>query len=150
MNTHACPLNSAGFVARFCYHLGRGPDDHSYGTQFYGTDGTLFINREGYTIWPAAPIRTCGKLSAVRYQKGDGTAQHQPHVVNFLDCLRSRKMPNSDIETTHRTTSVCTWRIFRCAWDGNCAGIAKNEQFIGDADANKMLNEARRKPWDVI
>ena len=26
----------------------------------------------------------------------------------------------------------------------------ENEQFIGDADANKMLNEARRKPWDVI
>ena len=50
----SCPLNSAGFLARFCFHLGRGPDEHSYGTQFYGTDGTLFINREGYTIWPAA------------------------------------------------------------------------------------------------
>lgn len=82
--------------------------------------------------------------------KGDGTAQHQPHVVNFLDCLRSRKVPNSDIETTHRTTSVChlaniSLRLGRkLRWDRD------NEQFIGDADANKMLNEARRKPWDVI
>ena len=65
-----CPLNSAGFLARFSYHLGRGPDDHGYGTQFYGTDGTLFINREGYTIWPAAPIQdvweTFGETQAIK------------------------------------------------------------------------------------
>jgi hypothetical protein len=29
-------------------------------------------------------------------------------------------------------------------WDG------KQEQFIGDAEANKMLNEERRKPWDIL
>ena len=50
----------------------------------------------------------CGKPSERRpSKKGDSTPQHQPHVVNFLDCVRSRKKPNSDIETTHRTTSAC-------------------------------------------
>jgi predicted dehydrogenase len=147
----SCPLNSAGFLARLSYHLGRGPDDHSYGTQFYGTDGTLFINREGYTIWPAAPIKdvweTFGQSDVI---KGDGTAQHQPHVENFLECMRSRKIPNADIETTHRTTSVChlaniSLRLGRkLRWDRD------KEQFVGDADANKMLNEERRKPWNVI
>jgi predicted dehydrogenase len=146
-----CPLNSAGFLARFSYHLGRGPDDHPYGTQFYGTDGTLFINREGYTIWPAAATKdvweTFGESAVI---KGDGTPQHQPHVENFLACVKSRKVPNSDIETTHRTTSVChlaniSLRLGRkLRWDRD------KEQFIGDADANKMLNEERRKPWDVI
>jgi predicted dehydrogenase len=147
----ACPLNSAGFLARFSYHLGRGPDDHSYGTQFYGTEGTLFVNREGYTIWPAATVKdvyeTFGDTEVI---KGDGTAQHQPHVENFLDCVRSRKKPNSPIETTHRSTSVCiianiSLRLGRkLKWD------REKEQFIGDAEANKMLNEERRKPWDVI
>jgi hypothetical protein len=146
-----CPLNAAGFLARFSFHLGRGYDEHAYGTQFYGTDGTLFINREGYTIWPPTPTtdvwETFGRTAI---EKGDGTAQHQPHVVNFLDCMRSRKKPNSDIETTHRTTSVCqianiSLRLGRkLRWDRD------KEQFIGDAEANKMLNEERRKPWDVI
>ena len=93
----------------------------------------------------------CGKPSAeTAIEKGDGTAQHQPHVVNFLDCVRSRKKPNSDIETTHRTTSACiianiSLRLGRkLRWD------REKEQFIDDADANKMLNEERRKPWDVI
>jgi len=146
-----CPLNSAGFLARFSYHLGRGPDDHGYGTQFYGTDGTLFINREGYTIWPAAPIQDVWEtFGETQVTKGPGTAQHQPHVVNFLDCVRSRKTPNADIETTHRTTSVClianiSLRLGRkLKWDRD------QEQFIGDAEANAMLNEQRRKPWDVI
>jgi hypothetical protein len=26
----------------------------------------------------------------------------------------------------------------------------EKEQFIGDAEANKMLNEERRAPWDVV
>ena len=83
-------------------------------------------------------------------EKGDATPQHQPHVVNFLACVRSRKKPNSDIETTHRTTSVCiianlSLRLGRkLRWD------SEKEQFIDDADANKMLNEERRKPWDVL
>jgi hypothetical protein len=119
-----CPLNSAGFLARFCYHLGRGPDEHSYGTQFYGTDGTLFINREGYTIWPPAlSFDKWETFGPTGIEKGDGTAQHQPHVVNFLDCVRSRKKPNADIETTHRT--LASLPISRCGLAGNCGGIAR-------------------------
>ncbi len=145
-----CPLSPQGFVARFTNHLGRGPEGQQYGTEFCGTDGTLFINREGYTLWPAALTsdvwETFGRTDVL---KGDGTPQHQPHVVNFLDCIKTRKTPRSDIETTHRATSACmlanialrTGRKLR--WDG------KAEQFIGDADANKMLNEERRKPWTL-
>lgn len=146
-----CALNDQGFVARFTNHLGRGPEGQHYGTQFYGTDGTLFVNREGYTIWPANPTsdvwETFGRTDVI---KGDGTAQHQPHVVNFLECVKSRMKPNSDMETTHRATSACilaniSLRLGRkLRWDG------KQEQFVGDAEANKMLNEERRKPWSII
>ena len=147
----ACPLNSAGFLARFSYHLGRGPDGNSYGTLFYGTDGTLFINREGYTLWPAPPIKDVWEtFGASDVIKGDGTPQHQPHVENFLDCIRSRKKPNSDIETTHRTTTVCHLANISARLGRKLRWDREKEQFIGDADANKMLNEERRKPWDVI
>jgi len=147
----SCPLNPDGFLARFSYHLGRGPDDNGYGTQFYGTDGTLFINREGYTIWP--PTKTTDvweTFGRTTIERGDSTAQHQPHAQNFVECIKSRKKPNSDIETTHRTTSAClianvalrTGRKLR--WDRD------KEQFIGDAEANKLLNEERRAPWNVV
>jgi hypothetical protein len=146
-----CPLNEQGFLARFTNHLSRGPEGQHYGTYFYGTDGTLFVNREGYTIWPANPTsdvwETFGRTDVI---KGDGTPQHQPHVLNFLECVRSRTKPNSDLEITHRATSACivaniSLRLERkLRWDG------KQEQFVGDSEANKMLNEERRKPWSII
>ena len=80
---------------------------------------------------------------------GDGTPQHQPHVENFLECIRSRKKPNSDIETTHRATSACivgniAYKLGRkLHWDRD------KEQFVGDVEANRMLTKEYRKPWTV-
>jgi predicted dehydrogenase len=146
-----CPVNDRGFVARFTHHFGHAPDGHTYGTQFYGTDGTLFVNREGYVIWPANPTtdvwETFGRSDV---EHGDGTPQHQPHVVNFLECVKSRQKPNADMETIHRSTSACilaniSLRVGRKVhWD------SAKEQIIGDAEANKRLNEERRPPWNII
>jgi len=143
-------VNESGFLVRFCDHPGRGPDGHPYGIQFFGTQGTLFVDREGYTIWPLDlghdPGEGFGSMAA---ESGDGTPQHQPHVENFLECIRSRKKPTSDIETTHRSTSTClmgniSYRVGRkLRWD------REKEEFIGDDEANKMLTKEYRKPWEV-
>ena len=56
----------------------------------------------------------------------------------------------ADLETTHRSTSACmlaniSLRVGRkLRWD------SKTAQFIGDAEANKLVNEERRKPWNII
>jgi predicted dehydrogenase len=143
-------VNENGFLVKFYNRAGRGPDDHQYGMQFFGTEGTLFINREGYTIWPMDLVHdgweTFGPSALTT---GDGTPQHQPHVENFLACVRSRQKPNSDIETTHRATSACiigniSYKLGRkLQWDRD------KEQFVGDAEANKMLTKQYRKPWLV-
>jgi predicted dehydrogenase len=143
-------VNESGFLVKFYNRAGRGPDGHQYGMQFYGTQGTLFLDREGYTIWPMDLVHdgweTFGPSAVVT---GDGTPQHQPHVENFLDCVRSRQKPHSDVETTHRATSACilgniSYRLGRkLTWDG------AKEQFVGDAEANKMLTKEYRKPWVV-
>jgi predicted dehydrogenase len=143
-------VNENGFLVRFCTRVGRGPDGHNYGMEFYGTEGTLFVNREGYTIYPMDLIKdgweTFGPTAVA---SGDGTAQHQPHVENFLSCIRSRKKPNSDIETTHRATSACimgniAYKLGRkLRWDRD------KEQFLNDAEANAMLTKDYRKPWQI-
>jgi len=143
-------VNENGCLVNFYSRNGRGPDGHNYGMEFYGTEGTLFVNREGYTIWPLDPVKdgweTFGDTTVTT---GDGTPQHQPHVVNFLECVRSRQKPNSDIETTHRSTSACilgniSLRLGRkLRWDG------QREKFIDDPEADKLLTKEYRKPWVV-
>jgi predicted dehydrogenase len=60
-----------------------------YGITFYGDKGKLFVNRNRYEFTPA------GRGSEPIAQKipGDITADH---VRNFLDCTKSRKLPNGD------------------------------------------------------
>jgi hypothetical protein len=139
------------FVARFSNRVANehGPDSHSYGIQFYGTDGTLFIDRSGYTLWPEASRVGPERFTSGNVIKSGGSAQHYPHVLNFLDCLKSRQKPNSDVETMHRSTSagllgVIAFKLRRkLAWD------AQQEQFLGDAEANQLLTKEYRKPWIV-
>ncbi len=145
----ASPESGKEFLVRFSNRVanGHGPDGHTYGIQFYGTDGTLFIDRSGYTLWPEPARVGPERVATSSVIKGEGSAQHYPHVLNFLDCVRSRQKTNSDVETTHRSTSagllgVISYKLGRkLAWD------AEREEFPGDTEANKLLSKEYRKPW---
>ena len=148
------PASSASgkeFIVKFGNRVGgsRGPDDHAAGIQFFGTDGTLFVDRSGYTLWPEARRVGPERVRDSHVIRSDGSAQHYPHVLNFLDCLRSRQKPNSDLETTHRSTSAghvanIAFKLGRkLRWDG------QREQFMDDPEANKMLTKEYRKPWKI-
>lgn len=148
----ASPVSGKEFLVRFANRVtnGHGPDGHTYGMQFYGTDGTLFIDRSGYTIWPE-PIRVGPeRVETDNVIRGEGSAQHYPHVLNFLECVRTRRKPNSDVETTHRSTSagllgVISYKLGRkLTWD------AEREQFVGDPEADKMLTKEYRRPWRLV
>ena len=71
-----------------------------YGITFYGQKGTLFINRNRYEFLPAGK----GAERIVAKFPGDITQQH---VRNFLDCCRSRKLPNGDVYVGHRSAQAC-------------------------------------------
>ena len=66
---------------------------------------------------------------------------------NFLTCAKERKAPICDVETGHRSASMChlgsiSMRLGRrLKWD------PAKEQFKGDAEANAMLERKMRKPW---
>ena len=70
------------------------------------------------------------------------------HQGNFLDCVRSRKQPSADVETGHRSTSLChlinmTRDLGRkLAWD------PKRERFANDDQANSLLARPRRKGFE--
>ncbi len=60
-----------------------------YGITFYGDNGKLFVNRNRWEFTPAGK----GATPVVQRIPGDITLDH---VRNFLNCCKSRKLPNGD------------------------------------------------------
>jgi predicted dehydrogenase len=60
-----------------------------YGITFHGDRGRLFVNRNRWEFTPAGP----NAQTIHRDIPGDIT---RDHVRNFLDCCKSRKLPNAD------------------------------------------------------
>ena len=62
--------------------------------------------------------------------------QHQPHVRNFLDCVKTRQRPAGDIEIGHKSTAACLIGNIalrtglKLKWDG------KEERFTNSPEAN--------------
>jgi len=68
---------------------------------FYGDKGTLYLDR---ALFRLTPEKGSG-LEAMEVKRGiDG---HPAHWTNFLDCVHTRKRPNSEIETCVRSTTAC-------------------------------------------
>jgi predicted dehydrogenase len=121
-------------------------DGHGYGITFYGTEATLFIDREYFEI--RHEKRGKGKDPEPQ-QVRCTNRQGDEHVRNFLDCVKTRKLPICDIEVGHRSTTtallgnVALRSGRRIVWD------AKLEKIVGDQAGSKFLSRDYRKPWKL-
>jgi predicted dehydrogenase len=142
------------------------------GLEFFGTKGSLVVSRSGFEIFPdmktnpenAIPVfqgHPAGGpvhdnsvkpepwIKAVK-EPGSSEQQFNLHVRNFIDCIKSRQRPISDIDDGHRTTTAChlaniSLRLGRkVRWD------VEREEAVGDTEANAMLVRPYRKPWDAV
>ncbi len=69
---------------------------------FMGTGGRLSIFRESYTFLTSGEDKPAEEMTLkVPY----GSAK--PHIKNWLDCIRSRKVPNADATEGHYSSMAC-------------------------------------------
>ncbi|MBI5283443.1 MAG: Gfo/Idh/MocA family oxidoreductase [Candidatus Solibacter usitatus] len=112
------------------------------GLSFHGTLGTLYVDR---TLFRITPEDRSGIEPLEMKRVAD---PHPLHWANFLDCVRTRKRPNSDIETCVRSSLACvlgnaSYRSkLRLDWDG------ANQRVSQDA-ARPFLERDYRAPWKL-
>ena len=73
-----------------------------YGTSFHGTKATLMVNRGGYWVFPNDKNK-----QPVAVTDPAMRPMNLPHWQNFMECIRSRQKPMSDIENCVRSTTTC-------------------------------------------
>jgi predicted dehydrogenase len=135
-----------GFLCTYENREGNGQpiDGHGYGITFYGTDATLFIDREYFEIRSekgrkdAEPQRVAGK-----------NKQGEEHVRNFLDCVKTRNLPICDIEVGHRSTTTALLGNVALRSGRRVLWNAKLEKVEGDQAGSKYLSREYRKPWKL-
>ncbi|MDR3677228.1 MAG: Gfo/Idh/MocA family oxidoreductase [Acidobacteriota bacterium] len=122
-----------------------------YGIQFHGTDGTLFVDRDGFELFPETRKRDGKTVGVAPAMKMFSMNDHGlDHVRNFIDCVKSRQKPNSDIAIGHRSTSACllgnvSYRSQqRLVWD-----VANQRLISGGPDAEQYLSREYREPWKL-
>ena len=71
------------------------------------------------------------------------------HTRNFFDCVKSRALPAAHSAIMRRSHLAChaaalSWELGR-----TLTFDPVKEEFVGDADANRLRSRAMREPWQV-
>ncbi len=112
------------------------------GGAFTGEGGVITVERGAYKVEPKS-------LTPAKGSKDEQPERTDRHMDNWINCIISREKPVADVEIGHRSCTVChlvniaRWTGRRLKWD------AKAERFIGDPEADRLLERPMRAPYGL-
>jgi predicted dehydrogenase len=127
------------------YELDEGPFG---GAVFVGEDCTMVIDRNTFTTDPPDFLKERPDSATAQIWEGPDW-RAQPHLQNWIDCIRTRKRPNADVEIGFRSITVCHLANIareigrKIRWD------PEKEIFHGDDEANAYLDRPKRKAYEL-
>ena len=118
----------------------RGFEGSTFGIAFYGDKGSLIMDTNEYRVYDSGD-----KLLDT---KTGGFGGHDPHLKNFLACIRSGERPAADIEVGHKSTLLCHLGniAYRTGHTINCDPQSGHVQ--NDADAEALWSREYRQGWE--
>ena len=117
-------------------------DHQQLGGIFYGTNGRIQIIRGDFTT-DRPELR---KEAPDVIKEGPGENWH--HIRNFVECIRTRKRPNADVEIGHRSTSLCHMVNIARELGRSLTWDPQAEKF-SDPEANNLISRERRKGYEL-
>ncbi len=123
--------------------VGQGQKDTPSGTTFIGSSGTIHVNRGTLKSTPAEIIKQPIGSGDVHLYVSNS------HHGDFLDCMKSRKLPICDVEIGHRSATVCHLGNIAAILGRKIQWDPVNEQIVGDDEASAMLERPYRAPWTI-
>ncbi len=135
----------------------------SEGTTFIGSKGKIYLHAwnddAGFEPFElGAPYYRELKKEQPKSIFGEGYVEKEHpwnnalsdlHLANFLDCVRTRKKPNAQIEFSHRSvilghlTNIALQIARPLKWNPD------RNQFVDDREANGYLQVMPREPWKL-
>lgn len=111
------------------------------GTTFEGEGGTIHVNRGVLVSTPDEIIKKPLAENDVHLYVS------KSHSDDWLECIKSRKLPICDVEIGHRSSTACHLGNIAIRAGRKITWDPVKEEIVGDAEAAKMLNKPYREPW---
>ncbi len=168
-----------GFTAMCQYRecsAGRGGQGMG-GLLFHGTHGTLAISRLGFEVSgdpKSDPNNLVARVlpgghpiggpqlkpeldppkgeqwtESLKDETGDAPGDYARHQRDFLDCVKSRQQPVTDVESGHRVVTTCHLANLSLKTGRKLVWDSQKEKVEDDPAANELLVRPYRKPWDA-
>ncbi len=112
-----------------------GPTD--FFTAYYGTEATLLVGNDGWELhWKDGKVETRKSTEIL-------------HEANFLECIKSRRRPNSDVEIGRLSTMLCHLGNISYKLGRDVKFDPTTEAFGDDREANSLLSRRYREPYGL-
>jgi predicted dehydrogenase len=118
----------------------------SCGVRYEGTEGWVAI-ADGYSQPEVSSPALLADASKLVKDYMARTERPMSHVRDFFNCVKSRRLTVANPVVMHRSMStvhaanICMWLKRDMKYD------PMKEEFIDDAEANRLRSRAMREPW---
>lgn len=127
------------------------------GIRYIGEDGWIFVTRGAYRATASDPIPEGSRKALdasdpkiLESQLGENEIhlyESSEQHANWLDCVKSRKVPISPVEIGHRACTVCLISHIAMKIPGILRWDPVNERLIDNEGANALLSRDQRYPY---
>ncbi|QDU11777.1 Glucose--fructose oxidoreductase precursor [Gimesia aquarii] len=115
-----------------------GMEGRNAAAAFYGDRGTLVVDRGGWKVYDQKEAATSGTSD-----------QAVTHHRNFVDCIKTRNRPTSDIEIGHTSSALCHLGNIAYRVGREIHFDKKQACFVNDEQANGFLGREYRQNWEL-
>jgi predicted dehydrogenase len=118
------------------------------GILFEGTKGRFFVNRGKLAGKPVEDLET-NPLPEDAVEKVYGGPVSENHTANFIEGMRSREQPISDVWTHNRMLETCHLANIAIRLGRELNWDPTKREIIGDDEANSFLSRESRKGYEI-
>jgi hypothetical protein len=118
------------------------------GILFEGTEGRIFVNRGKLTGKPVDDLKD-KPLPEGAIEKIYGGKVSANHTANFIEGMKARKQPISDVWSHNRMLEICHISNIAMRLDREIKWDPIKREIIGDAQANTFLSRENRKGFEI-
>ncbi len=126
--------------------VSKSPDGN--GLLFEGTEGRFHVSRGTMKGAPVEALKS-NPLPEGAIEKVYGGKKPETHMKNFMDCVKSREKPVSDVWSHHRAMTTCHLANIAIRLNKKLEWDAKTEQITNDTSLNSWQGREQRKGFEI-